>query len=70
MFCCCKTKPSCALKAAGTIFLLISLSHLLRIFFKVRVIVADHVVPLRMSIFGFLVTLLLALWMFKAAKSE
>jgi hypothetical protein len=55
-----------ALKTAGTIFLAVSFMHLLRYIFKIQVTVAGFCVPLWFSLAGFIVPLLLAVWMFKA----
>ena len=57
-----------ALKAAAIVFLLVSIMHLARLIFKVKVTVEDFVVPLWYSIFGFVIATSLATWMFKAIK--
>ena len=57
-----------ALKVAGTLFLLCAIMHLLRLLLKTQVYVGSHHVRLLMSLIGFVVTLLLALWMFAASK--
>jgi len=57
-----------ALKVAGVIFLLVSIMHLLRVMLKFEVIIAGFTAPIWFSIFGFIFSLLLALWMFKSIK--
>ena len=58
-----------ALKVAGVIFLLVAFLHLLRSIFNIKVMVAGFTVPMWLSVFGFIFALVLALWMFKTAKS-
>ncbi len=57
-----------ALIVAGTIFLIVSIMHLVRLIFKVEVKMGKFIVPLRISIFGFVVPLLLSVWMFMTLK--
>ena len=57
-----------ALKVAGTVFLLVAIMHLLRLLLKVQLSVAGNNVRLYMSLIGFVVALLLAMWMFAASK--
>jgi hypothetical protein len=57
-----------ALKVAGVIFLLVSVMHLLRVILKFEVIMAGFTLPIWFSIFGFIFSLLLSLWMFKSIK--
>ncbi len=57
-----------ALRVAGAIFLLVALMHLLRLLWKVQVSVAGHPVRLYLSLIGFLVAFLLAIWMLTASK--
>lgn len=56
------------LKISGIIFLVIALFHLLRVIFKVEVIVNGSVVPIWISAGGCLFTLALSLWIFKSLK--
>ncbi len=58
-----------ALKVAGVIFLLVSIMHLLRIILKFEVIIAGFVLPMWFSMFGFIIPLLLSLWMFQSLKA-
>ncbi len=57
-----------ALKVAGVIFLLVSIMHLLRLIFRVSLVVAGFTVPLWFSVLGVIFPLLLSLWMFKSVK--
>jgi hypothetical protein len=59
-----------ALKVSGVIFLLMAIMHLLRVILKIEVIIAGIVVPIWASAFGFVVLLLLALWMFRSVKAQ
>ena len=61
-------KNDLALRAAGTVFLLVALMHLLRFIFKVEVIVAGFTVPLWFSLVGLIVALMLSMWLFRSAK--
>ena len=54
-----------ALLTAGIVFVIVSLLHLLRVIFKVEVKVGSSVLPQNLSVIGFLISLALALWMFK-----
>lgn len=57
-----------ALQAAGVIFLVVSILHLLRVIFKVPLQIGQIQVSLEASLTGFLVTLLLSVWMFVSSK--
>jgi|WetSurMetagenome_2_1015567.scaffolds.fasta_scaffold344681_2 hypothetical protein len=57
-----------ALKVAGLMFLLVAIMHLMRILLKTQVYVGSHHVRLLMSLVAFVISLLLALWMFSASK--
>ena len=61
-------KNNLALKAEGTVFLLVSVMHLLRVLLKFELIVAGYSVPVWLNMVGFVLSLLLSLWMFKSAK--
>ena len=61
-------KNNFALRAAGTVFLLVALMHLLRFIFKVEVIVAGFEVPLWYSLVGIIVALMLSMWLFRSVK--
>ena len=57
-----------ALRVAGGIFLLVAIMHLLRLLFKVQVSVGSVHLRIYLSLFGFVMALLLAMWMFFATK--
>lgn len=59
-----------ALKVAGVIFFVVAIAHLLRIILKFEVIIAGFVVPIWVSAFGFVIPLLLSVWMFKSIKAQ
>jgi len=53
------------LKTVGVIFLLVSFLHLLRLIFRIKVIVGKFTVPVWFSAVGFIIALLLSFWIFK-----
>ncbi|MEK6527265.1 MAG: hypothetical protein AABZ36_00050 [Nitrospirota bacterium] len=55
-------------KIAVVVFSLVSLMHLLRLFFGSEVTVNGSVVPLWMSVLGFLVAAVLALMLWREAR--
>jgi len=57
-----------ALKVAGVIFFLVAMAHLLRLIMKFDIIIAGYALPTWFSILGFVLPLLLSLWMFKSQK--
>ncbi len=59
-----------SLKVAGVIFFLMAIIHLLRVVLKVEIIIGGMVLPIWASAFGFVVLLLLSLWMFKSIKGQ
>lgn len=59
-----------ALKVAGGIFLLVAIMHLLRVLLKTQLYVGSHHVRLVLSLICGVVALLIALWMFSAAKKK
>jgi hypothetical protein len=59
-----------ALIAAGVVFTIVAIMHLVRLVTKLQVIVAGGEIPAYASIGGFLVAGLLAAWMFAAAKQK
>jgi len=56
-----------ALKVAGTVFLLISAAHVIRVLMRISVTLNRTEVPMQASAVAAVVTLALAVWMFKAA---
>jgi hypothetical protein len=57
-----------ALRVSGVIFALVSIGHVLRLVFNIKVVAGTFTVPMSISVAGAIVALLLAAWMFKAAK--
>jgi len=57
-----------ALRVAGVVFLLVAIMHLLRLLLRVQVSVGNTHVRLYLSLIGFVVALLMAIWMFAASK--
>jgi len=56
--------PYYALIVAGIIFAFVSLMHLLRLIYKLPITIANKEIPLWVSGIGFVLPLLLAIWMF------
>ena len=59
-----------ALKAAGTIFLVMSLLQLSRVILRFHVTFENHDVPVFVSGIAFVVLMTLSIWMFLAARSK
>ncbi len=59
-----------ALRAAGVIFLLVSILHLARFFLRIKILAGSHEIPLSWSLTSFIVALCLAVWMFSSSKSN
>ena len=59
-----------ALKISALIFLLVSIMHLLRLVFKVPVIMGYWQIPLWVSIFGFIGPMFLSVWIFSLLASK
>ncbi|MFI4937463.1 MAG: hypothetical protein ACHQJ6_03010 [Candidatus Berkiellales bacterium] len=60
-----------ALTVSGLIFLAMAIVHALRYFSKHWVIVVNHfIVPVNWSLYGGIVALVLAIWMFSAASKK
>lgn len=59
---------SFALFIAGCIFGLVSIAHLVRYFTHTDIIVSGYAIPMNVSLYGFVITLLLAIWMFVASR--
>ena len=55
-----------ALMTAGAIFLLVGFSHLLRLLFRVRLMVGKFIIPVWLSAIVFLILLFFSAWMFKS----
>lgn len=48
----------------GIIFAIVSLMHLLRLIYKSEVVIAGKAIPLWVSVLGFIIPLLLSIWVF------
>lgn len=60
--------PYSALIVAGIIFAIVTLMHLLRLIFKTEVIIGGKIIPMKISIIGFIIPLILSIWMFIASN--
>lgn len=58
-----------ALVVAGIIFSIVALIHLLRLVYQFQIVVGDTVLSMQTSVFGLIIGLLLAFWMFAASRS-
>ena len=54
------------LTVPGAVFLLVSVMHILRLFYKIKVTIGNFTVPLWYSSVGAMVALLLSIWMFSS----
>lgn len=61
--------PQCGLRVAGTIFGLMCLAHLMRIVMRFQVMLGSHPIPLWLNGVGFIVTGLLAFWLWRLSLS-
>ncbi len=59
-----------ALIVSGLLFLFIAIVHLVRLYLQVEIVVSGHILPMQASIYGFVITLALSIWMFAASRSE
>jgi hypothetical protein len=59
-----------ALKVAGVFLLAVFVTHFLRLMYKVHVTVGDSVMSMGMSVFCVVLSLVLAAWVFTAAKKQ
>lgn len=58
-----------SLHIASSIFLLVALAHIVRYFIGLSILVGTHhIIPVEWSLYGAVVSFILALWMFIAAK--
>lgn len=58
-----------ALVVAGIIFGLVALMHLIRLSLKAEITISDKIIPMWVSIVGFIISLCLSIWMFIASGS-
>lgn len=54
-----------ALVVSGVIFGLIALMHLLRLAYSAKVTIGSRSIPMWVSVLGFVIPLVLSLWMFR-----
>lgn len=59
-----------ALIIAGTVFAIVAIVHVLRIFYAISVIVASYTLPMWASWVGLFVALILSILMFKASADK
>jgi hypothetical protein len=59
--------PYSALIVAGIIFAIVTFMHLLRLIFKTEVIIRGKIIPMKISVIGFIIPLILSVWMFIAS---
>jgi len=57
-----------ALIVGGFLFALVTIAHLLRLYFGIEIMAANYVVPMMVSSVGAIITGLLAIWMFVASR--
>lgn len=60
--------PKAALYVAGVIFTIAAVCHLLRMVAGFDIVIAANVVPMWVSLPGFIAAAVLAVWMFLAAR--
>jgi hypothetical protein len=58
---------SIALIVAGIIFIFVAFMHLMRFIFKIEITIAGKKIPYWISLVGFVIPLLLSIWMFLAS---
>ena len=61
--------PFYALITAGIVFGFVSIMHLLRYIYQVKVTIKGKTIPMWVSAIGFVFPLLLSIWMFAASCS-
>ena len=57
-----------ALYVSGIVFLLAALVHIIRLFTHFQIVLGSHEIPVATSGYGLVAALILAIWMFSAAK--
>ena len=57
-----------ALIVAGIVFGIVALMHLLRLIYKSEVVIAGKIIPMWVSFVGFVIPLILSIWMFMASS--
>jgi len=57
------------LLVSGALFSLVAIGHLLRLVYRLPVVVDGYTVPMAVSLFGCIIPALLAAWAFRLARS-
>ena len=57
-----------ALMVAGIIFLLVGLAHVVRLAYHIEIMAGGHVLPMGISVAGFIFAILMSAWMFRAMR--
>ena len=57
-----------ALFVSGIVFGLVAIGHLLRVIYQIQLVAAGHILPMNISYIGFVIALVLSIWMFVASK--
>ncbi len=60
---------SIALVVAGIVFGFVAFMHLVRLFLKIEIIISGKLIPMWVSVVGFILPLSLSIWMFIASGS-
>lgn len=58
-----------ALKVAGIVFTIVAIIHVVRLYYQTPIMVDGTTIPMQVSIYGLIIALALAWWMFKASKN-
>jgi len=56
-----------ALITSGTVFAIVALVHLLRLWYRSEIVISGRVMPMWTSVAGFILPLLLSIWLFMIA---
>lgn len=59
-----------ALTVSGIIYLIVAIAHFYRLNKDFPITVGDYSIPVHWSLYGGIVAIILAIWMFLAAKSD
>lgn len=58
-----------ALILAGIVFGLVAIFHIVRLTYKLEVVIGGKVIPIQASIYGLILSFILSIWMFLASTS-
>ena len=59
-----------ALMVAGLVFMIVAILHAVRLGMHIEITAGGYVIPMGLSIFGFLFAALMALWMFRSMNER